>query len=191
MCCPHAMLISPIRWLRWAPVLAVCLSSCAETTVTYTQLNVLPNNLLKVRKPEQIQVFSSTAPDRPHLDVGLISVQEGEANETPASLIEVLRRSGAERGCDALLLAPPSSTTKPTGLTYFDNSYQVYSATCIVYLTAEPGDVGTTFAPAEPSSTTVVDPQGSPDPTRDRRRSCRDRRDFDQNRNCVLDNTKR
>jgi len=183
------MLILRSRRLRCGLVLAVCLSGCAETVVTYTPLNLPPHDL-KARKPDQIQVFSSAAPERPHMDVGLISVQQGEGNETPASLIGVLRQSGAERGCDALLLAAPSSTTKPTGLTYFDGSYQVYSATCIVYQSAEPGDVGATFAPTERSSTMIADPQGSPRPT-DRRRICRDRRDFDQTRNCVLDTTPR
>jgi hypothetical protein len=180
------MLISPRRHLLSWLVLLVSLGGCAETELTYTPLNVPPHDL-KARRPDQIQVFSSGPPERPHVDVGLISVQQGEGNETPASLIAILRQNGAERGCDALLLAPPGSTTTATGLTYFGGSYQVYSATCIVYRTVEPGNVGVTFVPVDPSSTTVVDPPGPQRPRPARPRLCRDRRDFDEARNCILD----
>jgi hypothetical protein len=169
----HAMSTSPSRWLPWGLVLTVCLIGCAETTLTYTPLN-LPPRALKPRAPEQLQIFSSAPSERPHVDVALISVQEGSGGfETPATLIEALRQNGAARGCDALQLAPPSVTTKPTGLTYFDGSFQVYSATCIVYTTTEPGDATATFAP----------PQRVPD----QRRICLSQADFDQHRNCVLE----
>ena len=180
------MSISPSRRLRWGLALALCLSGCAETAVTYTPLNG-PRPEIKARQPDQLQVFSSAPPERPHMDIGLISVQEGDGDETPASLIEILRRTGAERGCDALVLAPPGTTTRPTGLSYANRSYQVYSATCIVYRSAQPGDVGATFEPSAPSSTSVVYPQEPPRGTADRRRICQSRRDFDENRNCILD----
>jgi hypothetical protein len=183
------MLISPGRWLRCGLVLGVWLSGCAETTVTYTPLN-LPPHALTARRPEQVEVFSSTQPERPHVDVGLISVQEGTGGyETPATLIQALRQSGAEKGCDALLLAPPSSTNTPTDLISVERSFQVYSATCIVYRTTPPGNAVATFIPT-PSSATVVDPQLPPQPTPNRRRMCRDRKDFEASRNCVLDTTR-
>jgi hypothetical protein len=182
------MLIPPIRWLRCALVFGIWLSGCAETTVTYTPLNVPPHEL-RARRPEQIEVFSSAPPERPHVDVGLISVQEGTGGyETPATLVWALRQSGAEKGCDALLLAPPSSTNTPTDLISVERSFQVYSATCIVYRTTPPGDAGATFIPT-PSSATVVDPQLPPQSSPDRR-MCRDRRDFEASRNCVLDTTR-
>jgi hypothetical protein len=112
--------------------LAAYLCGCAETSATYTQLNSPPRGL-QPRRPDQIQVFSSGQPDRPHVDVGLISVQQGPADETPASLIDVLRRVAAERGCDALVLAPPSTTTKPTGIVLVQGTYSVFSGTCVVY----------------------------------------------------------
>ena len=90
--------------MRWGMVLAVCLGGCAETTLMYTPLN-LPPHELRPRAPEQVQIFSSGAPERTHVDVGLISVQEGAGGyETEVSLIESLRESGAARGCDALML---------------------------------------------------------------------------------------
>jgi hypothetical protein len=154
-------------------VLAVGLGGCAETTVTYTPLNVAPHDLTP-RAPEQLQIFSSGAPGRPHVDAGLISIQEGGGGtETQASLIETLRQSAAERGCDALTLMPPRTTPKPTDLPEpFDTVYQVYSATCVVYTTTEPGDATATFVPTR---------------IPEQRRMCLDRADFEAHRNCVLD----
>jgi hypothetical protein len=180
------MFTSPSRWLRCVLVFGIGVSGCAETTLTYTPLNVPPHDL-KAKRPEQMQVFSSAPPERPHVDVGLLTVQEGAGGtETPASLIEALRQTGAEQGCDALMLAPPTSTIRPPGLAYLDHPLQVYSATCIVYRTTEPGDASVTFVPAS-SSATVVDPPLPLQPNPDRRRMCRDRRDFEASRNCVLD----
>ncbi len=48
------MLISATRWLRCALVFGIWLSGCAETTVTYTPLNVPPHDL-RARGPEQIR----------------------------------------------------------------------------------------------------------------------------------------
>ena len=170
------MSVSPSRWVPWGLVLFVGLAGCAETTLTYTPLNTPPHDL-RPRAPEQLQIFSS-APARPHVDVGLIFVQEGVSySETPETLVAALRGSAAARGCDALLLAPPTWTNRPTGLTYMDSSYQYYSGTCIVYRTIEPGDATATFAP----------PARAPD----RRRMCLDRADFDAHRNCVLDTRRR
>jgi hypothetical protein len=183
----YAMIILSRRRLRWGFVLAVALVGCAETTVTYTPLNAPPHELA-ARRPEQVQVFSSTPPERPHVDVGLISVQEGTGGiETPATLIWALRKSGGEKGCDALLLAPPSSSTKPTDLFATERLFQVYSATCIVYRSAAPGDAGATFIPT-PTSSTIVDVQLPQQPSPDRR-MCRDRSDFEATRNCVLATT--
>jgi hypothetical protein len=129
---PRAMPGLPIRGLRWL-FLSLWLGGCADTTLTYTPLNRPPHGL-QARRAEQVPVFSSGPPERPHVDIGLISVEEGDGDETPASLIERLRQSGAERGCEALVLAAPGATTRPTGPTLVGSrSYQVYSATCIVY----------------------------------------------------------
>jgi hypothetical protein len=153
-------------------VLAVGLAGCAETTLTYTPLNTPPHDL-RPRAPEQLQIFSS-APARPHVDVGLIFVQEGLTySETPESLIAALRDSGAARGCDALLLAPPGVATTPTTPLAVGASSRLYTATCIAYLTTEPGDAAATFA--------------VPGRAPDHRRMCLDWADFDAHRNCVLD----
>jgi len=134
------------------------------TSTTYTELNA-PPRAMQARAPDQVEVFSSAPPERAHVDVGLITVQEGEGNETPASMVGLVRRAAAEKGCDAVVLAPPGSRTDPNDFPV--RSHQFYSGTCLVYGVAAPGVV----APAPPLN---------------QRRACRDRADFEDHRNCVL-----
>ena len=141
------------------------LGACAQTSTTYTELNAPPRPV-QARTPDQVEIFSSGPPERPHVDVGLITAQEGLGEETPASLIDLLRRVAAERGCDAVVLAPPGSKTDQTDFVGV-RSYQVYSGTCLVYGIAAPRTAATA-------------------PPMNQRRTCRDRRDFDETRNCVL-----
>jgi hypothetical protein len=153
-----------VNLLRCALVVVAFLGGCADTSAAYTPLNVPPRPV-QARTPDEVQVFSSAPPERPHVDVGLITVQEGDGDETPAALIGLLRQVAAERGCDAVVVAPPGSKTAEA---FFGmRSYQVFSGTCLVYGIAPPRNV----APAPPAN---------------QRRMCRDRRDFDETRNCVL-----
>lgn len=151
--------------LRSALVLVAFLGGCADTSAAYTPLNAPPRPV-QARTPDQVELFSSAPPDRPHVDVRLLTAQEGDGDETPAALINVVRQVAAERGCDAVVVAPPGSKTAEW-LFGGTRSYQVYSGTCLVYGIAAPRNV----APAPPANL---------------RRMCRDRRDFDETRNCVL-----
>jgi hypothetical protein len=149
----------------YALLLATGLGACAVTSTTYTELNA-PPRAMQTRAPDQVEIFSSAPPERPHVDVGLITVQEGEGNETPASMIELVRRTAAEKGCDAVVLAPPSSRTDQTDLRGV-RSHQVYSGTCVAYGIAGPRNI----APAPPMNQRPV---------------CRSRAEFEDHRNCVL-----
>jgi hypothetical protein len=149
----------------YAVLLATCLGACAVTSTTFTDLNASPRPM-QARAPDQVEIFSSAPPERPHVDVGLITVQEGEGNETPASMVDLVRRAAAEKGCDAVMLAPLGSKTDGNDLVGVE-SHKVYSGTCLVYGVAAPQVV----APAPPMN---------------QRRACRDRADFEDHRNCVL-----
>jgi len=149
-----------------ALVLVAFLGGCADTSAAYIPLNAPPRPV-QARAPDQVELFSSAPPERPHVDVGLITVQEGDGDETPAALIGLLRQLAAERGCDAVVVAPPASKTGVLWLFGETRSYQVYSGTCLVYGIVAPRSA----APAPPANL---------------RRMCRDRRDFDETRNCVL-----
>lgn len=152
--------------LRCALVVVAFLGGCADTSAAYTPLNAPPRPV-QARTPDEVQLFSSAPPERHHVDVGLITVQEGDGDETPAALIGLLRQVAAERGCDAVVVAPPGSKTAEQWLFGETRSYQFYSGTCLVYGIAPPRNV----APVPPAN---------------QRRMCRDRRDFDETRNCVL-----
>ena len=155
----------PRNLLPYALLLATGLGGCAVTATTYTELNAPPRPM-QAHAADQVEIFSSAPPERPHVDVGLITVQEGEGNETPASMVDLVRRAAAEKGCDAVVLAPPSSKTDQNEILGVE-SHKVYSGTCLVYGVAAPKST-----PAPP-------------PTK-QRRVCRDRVDFEDHRNCVL-----
>jgi hypothetical protein len=111
--------------------LTAFLGGCLDTELAYTPLNA-PPGAMRARGPDQVQLFSSAAPERPHIDVGLLSVTEGDGWETPATLIGKLRQAAADHGCDALVLAPPG-TKESTDVLGVRKQLQLYSGTCVVY----------------------------------------------------------
>jgi len=124
----------PARYTRFALLFATLLSACATTSVDYSPLNP-PPRALSPRSPASVEVFSSSAPDRPHVDVGMITVEEGDFGErSPQELLGLLRQNAAWQGCDALVVAPPSSKADSDIFAY-THSRRVYSGTCVVYRT--------------------------------------------------------
>jgi hypothetical protein len=118
-------------WCALLTLLVGC--GCSVTTANFTPLNAAPHELA-ARSPEQVEVYSSAPPDRPHVDIGLVVVEEGEVGaNTPAELIWLLRQTAAQRGCDAIVLSPPGSKSETPLLSDYTHSFKVYSATCVVY----------------------------------------------------------
>jgi hypothetical protein len=116
----------PSTWPRFA-LIALLTCACSTTGGTFTQINP-PPRALYVRSPQQVEVFSSSPPERPHVDYGVISIEQGEIGPgTPDELLAMLRQMAAQYGCDAVVLAPPSSKS------YSRESFRVYSGTCVVY----------------------------------------------------------
>jgi hypothetical protein len=112
---------------------ATLLSACTATTINYSPLNPSPRALAP-RPSASVEVFSSGPPDRPHVDVGMITVEEGNNGEesSPQELLTLLRQNAARQGCDALVVSPPSSKTD-SDLFAYTHSRWVYSGTCVVY----------------------------------------------------------
>jgi hypothetical protein len=124
----------PAPFTRFALVFATLLSACTPTAVNYNPLNPSPR-ALSPRSPASVEMFASGPPDRPHVDVGLITVEEGDTGESsPQELLGILRQNAARQGCDALVVSPPSSKTDSDVLAY-THSRRVYSGTCVVYRT--------------------------------------------------------
>jgi hypothetical protein len=110
------------------------LPACAETSVNYSPINPSPR-ALSPRAPATVEMFASGPPARPHVDVGIITVEEGSTGEsTPQELLGLLRENAARQGCDGLVVAPPSSKTE-SDLFAYTYSRRVYSGACIVYST--------------------------------------------------------
>jgi hypothetical protein len=91
--------IPPIMKLL-ALALALALTGCATLApqITEEQLNPAPRPLL-TRTPDQVEVLSSGAPARPHVDFAVFHAVGGNfAN------LDELRAMAAKQGCDALVL---------------------------------------------------------------------------------------
>jgi hypothetical protein len=112
---------------------AAALAGCTATTVNYSPINPAPRALAP-RPAGTVEMFSSTPPDRPHVDVGIITVEEGDVEEESPQMIllGLLRENAARQGCDGLVVAPPSSKAVSDVLAYA-HSRRVYSGTCVVY----------------------------------------------------------
>jgi len=113
-------------WIHVA-LLVVLACGCTITSGSYTQLNPSPRALY-VRAPQQVELFASSAPQRAHVDVGLITIEEGDVGKgRPDELLAMLREMAGQYGCDAVVVAPPAWQS------HSRRSYKVYSGTCVVY----------------------------------------------------------
>jgi hypothetical protein len=117
-------------------LVATLLPACVATSVNYSPLNPSPHALAP-RPVSSVEVFASGPPDRPHVDVGMITVEEGDVGESsPQELLALLRQNAANQGCDALVVSPPSSRSDADFLAY-THSRRVFSGTCVVYRTPD------------------------------------------------------
>jgi hypothetical protein len=104
-------------------------SLCAATLLlACATANFIPTNAsprpLTARPVDQVEVFTSTTPERPYAEVGLVT---GEAYENTngakfvgaSYLVQLVREKAAEIGCDGVILKPAGDTA--------------YQGTCIVY----------------------------------------------------------
>jgi hypothetical protein len=65
---------------------------------------------MKARHSESVLVFTTTAPDRPYVEVGIVSSRAStRPPQSKATLIESARAKAAEQGCDGLILAAGSA----------------------------------------------------------------------------------
>jgi hypothetical protein len=67
-----------------------------------------------------VAVFTTTAPERPYAEVGLVSARVTTSPpQSKASLIQAVREEAAKQGCDGIIYAPGNAV--------------LAEATCIVY----------------------------------------------------------
>jgi hypothetical protein len=117
-----------MRNLLWKLVPLVMLGGCLPTTVNYVPVNSPPGPT-RQRAAQEVGVFSSGPPQRPHLDVGIIEAIAGSGLESLESLVALAREEAARRGCDALVLNPVAFTGE-------DSRDRVVSGTCVRFVPA-------------------------------------------------------
>jgi hypothetical protein len=128
-----------VRCLVLISVLA-CLG-CGPT-LDFTPTQAAPR-ALRALPVDQVEVFTTSKPARPHLEVGQIkSQQEPGGVDQPADLIAKMRALAAQHGCDGLIITGRNDSVTETMLApgggtrvYTLNGFR---ASCIVYVGAAP-----------------------------------------------------
>lgn len=109
--------------------LALLSSLCAcGTAIRQTPVNSPPIPMAP-RAAAAVEVFTSGAPARPHVDVALLEAQPESAfsGSVNAEVIEQLRQRAGELGCDGLVLMTIQDSAR------FRIPHAELTATCIVY----------------------------------------------------------
>ena len=111
--------------------LSVVLVGCG-TFVTETLINPPPRPLTP-RGYESVQVFSSTPPKRPYVDVALMEVEQTHDLNVRGTdlMIQRLRERAGTIGCDAVVIGGMRERGSDTKV--FDSGSTTLHATCIVY----------------------------------------------------------
>lgn len=90
----------------------LCLTTCAvlvgcatPNSVVYSAVNAPPRPFVR-RAPASVEVFVGKPPVRPHVDVGIFEVYQGQdadgVGRSTEDMLRTLRLHAALRGCDAL-----------------------------------------------------------------------------------------
>jgi len=126
-----------------ALVLATSLAVGCGTTIRETVINT-PPRAMAARPPESVEMFTSGAPARAHVDVAFIEAEESSSFSTDgtADMLAKLRKRGADRGCDGIVVGGLSSRDPGLndGESWWNDDAKarkgVY-ATCIMYTAPE------------------------------------------------------
>jgi hypothetical protein len=114
-------------------LICVVLAGCG-TTIQTTAINPAPRPL--ARSPDSVEVFTTGAPPRPHVDVALLEAEQDSSYslDDTAAMLAKLRERGAAMGCDALVFHGLASYREELVGDQVQSRKGVY-ATCIVYTT--------------------------------------------------------
>jgi hypothetical protein len=126
-----------MRRTLWFAILAGSLFAGCGTFVDFTPLNDSPCPL-SPRSPGSVEVFSSGAPTRPHVDVALVEAKQTHSlNEQGTGLmVQRMREQAAALGCDAIVLGSVTDhqgAQPGSGWDLLDPGATKRQATCIVY----------------------------------------------------------
>jgi hypothetical protein len=102
------------------------------TALNETRINS-PARPMSPRPAGSVEVFTSGAPTRPHIDVAVLEAQQETAFSVSdtSDMISELRRRAGELGCDALAITGPNNSVVSSR--YHTSTLHGLFATCIEY----------------------------------------------------------
>ena len=141
--------------------LAVTMAACG-TFVEAIPLNS-PPRVLQPRAPGSVEVYSSSPPTRPHVDVALLRAdQTNHSSANTLKMVQELQLKAAQLGCDAIHvsgIAERAGAPPGEALALIDPGSHIMTATCMVYLSSTPAlVVAPAVTPAAPAATPAVTP---------------------------------
>lgn len=81
---------------------AVLFTSCVSASFTTTNPSPRP---LQARPLTEVTVYTTTLPDRPYVEVGIVSARStDELSKERSQLLQTLREKSAQEGCDAIIM---------------------------------------------------------------------------------------
>jgi hypothetical protein len=103
------------------------------TKLSYMPLNTSPRTLT-ARDPGTVEMFTSSKPERPFVEVGMLEAQQESVAslDSETTVFSKLREDGASRGCDGLVVTGGNDAVVVTGHGS-STTLRGYRATCIVY----------------------------------------------------------
>jgi len=139
-------------------------SACVGSTVETTRLNAAPRPLV-ARPAQSVEIYSSSAPTRPHLDVALLRADQSNFGTDTPQMVRALAERAGELGCDALFISGTSE--RPGGVPgdfYYllDPGSHALFGTCIVYVPEPAPAAAPSARPA--NAIVLVTPQESQPP---------------------------
>jgi hypothetical protein len=118
---------------------ALGLAAGCGTSIHTTPINPAPRPMAP-RDPASVELFSSGAPQRVHVDVAFLEAEESSSFSTHRTpeMLSKLREKGAQLGCDAVVIGglssrDPGITDAETWLVEDPKGRKGVFATCIVY----------------------------------------------------------
>ncbi|HEU5061021.1 MAG TPA: hypothetical protein VFU21_31035 [Kofleriaceae bacterium] len=132
-----------LRAFAFLLVTAAAAAACGTSTRT-TVVNPAPH-AMRPRPPHTVELFTSGAPARPHVDVAVIEAEESSSFSLAdtSDMLAALRERGARMGCDGVVLGGSSSrdpglNDAETWLVENPKGRKGFYGTCIVYTDRAP-----------------------------------------------------
>lgn len=151
-----------LRSIGLSTVVLVLGAACGTTT-SFMPLNPAPHQL-RPRQPSEVQMFTSSTPTQPYVEVGMITIAIDSLYSTADSheMIATVREEAAKHGCEGVVLTQESTMASASsdGLNGAVAKERTagFRATCIAFIDRSP----TAAVAAATNATPAVAP---PSPT--------------------------